>query len=68
MKTFRFTTKTQCGKTDMIIEEADTLELAKAKYRLHVANKHSPMKLVKVEVKWYRVGNTGWMIIIRCGG
>jgi len=48
----------------MIIEEADTLELAKAKYRLHVANKHSPMKLLKVEVKWYGAGISGWMNII----
>jgi hypothetical protein len=61
MKTFRFTTKTMCGKTDMIIEEADTLELAKAKYQLHIANKHSPMELVQIEVKWFGVGLSGWM-------
>lgn len=65
MKTFRFTTKTRCGKTDMIVEEADTLELAKAKYQLHVANKHTPMQLVKIEVKWYGCGTAGWIRILR---
>lgn len=64
MKTFRFTTKTRCGKTDMIVEEADTLELAKAKYQLHVANKHTPMQLVKIEVKWYGFGTAGWIKIL----
>ena len=65
MKTFRFTAKTQCGKTDMAIEEADTLELAKAKYQLHIANKHSPMKLVRIEVKWFGLGLSGWMKVVR---
>ena len=65
MKTFRFTTKTRCGKTDMIVEEADTLELAKAKYQLHVANKHTPMQLVKIEVKWDGCGTAGWIRILR---
>ena len=65
MKTFRFTTKTRCGKTDMIVEEADTLELAKAKYQLHVANKHTPMQLVKIEVKWCGFGTAGWIKILR---
>lgn len=59
MKTFRFTTLTRCGKTDIIVQEAGTLELAKAKYQLHVANKHSPMKLMKVEVKWHGI----WLLV-----
>ena len=65
MKTFRFTAKTRCGKTDTVIEEADTLELAKAKYQLHIANKHSPMKLVCTEVKWLGNGISGWMKVVR---
>ncbi len=51
MATFRFTTKTQCGKTDVIVQNGDTIEDAKAKYMFHNAMKHSPMQLIKTEVK-----------------
>lgn len=61
MNTFRFTTKTQCGKTDIIVQDADTLEGAKAKYMLHNAMKHTPMKLVKIEVRVRFGGFSNWM-------
>lgn len=60
MNTFRFTARTQCGKTNIVVEEAQTLEAAKAKYKLHVAMKHSPMKLLKTEVKTGSNGLFDW--------
>lgn len=60
MNTFRFTTKTRCGKTDIIVQDADTLEGAKAKYMLHNAMKHTPMKLIKIEMLMRFNGSSTW--------
>ena len=61
MNTYRFTTKTRCGKTDIIVQEADTLEEAKAKYKFYNAIRHTPMKLIKTEIKV--AFGCGWMQI-----
>ena len=51
MQTYRFITQTRCGKTDVIVQEANTLYEAKEKFRKHNELKHSPMKLIRVEFK-----------------
>jgi hypothetical protein len=48
---------TKCGVKDVIVESGDSFDDAYAKYKFHVAMKHSPMKLLKIEQKsgnfWY---------------
>lgn len=57
MNTYRFTTKTKCGKTDVVVQNADTLAEAREKFHRHNELTHTPMALVKVEYKrdgqWY---------------
>ena len=59
MAKFRMTYKTQCGKTDVVVEDGDYYEEALSKARKHIELKHSPMTLVLAEVKdhnaWYLV-------------
>ena len=51
MHTYRFTTKTRCGRTNIIVQNADTLAEAREKYQKHNAKTHTPMVVVKVEIK-----------------
>ena len=51
MNVYRFTTKTKCGKTDVIVQNADTLAEAKEKFHRRNELTHTPMTLVKVECK-----------------
>ena len=59
MNVYRFTTKTKCGKTDVIVQNADTLAEAKEKFHRHNELTHTPMALVKLEYKcgdhWFNV-------------
>jgi len=51
MNTYRFITKTKCGKTDVVVQNADTLYEAREKFHKHNELKHTPMVLVKIEFK-----------------
>ena len=51
MNTYRFVAKTRCGKTNVIVQNADTLAEAREKYLKHNAMTHTPMTIVKVETK-----------------
>lgn len=59
MNTFRFTAITQCGKTNIIIQMANSLWEAKDKLLKHNILKHSTMNIIKTEVMdhgiWCRV-------------
>lgn len=51
MNWYKFTMKTACGKTNVVIQQADTLQEAKDKYFKHNVLKHTPMTVIKIEVK-----------------
>lgn len=51
MNTYRMTYKTQCGITNVVVENGNTYAEAYRKAKVHVENKHSPMFLQKAEVK-----------------
>lgn len=59
MHTYRITCRTQCGKTDVIVENGNCYAEAWQKAKQHVFQKHSPMQVLKAEVKdgssWIRV-------------
>ena len=60
MNTYRITFMTLCGKMNLVIQTADTLEEAKNKAYRHNILTHSPMKIVRTEVRgldgrWTRI-------------
>lgn len=55
---YRLTYVTRCGKTNQVIETGDDREGAVMKARLHVEDKHTPMKLLKIECR--RHGTYFW--------
>lgn len=61
MNTYRFTLKTKCGKTDVAAFNAGTLEEAEGMLKRHLIQKHSPMKLLRIDVKCGMYGT--WSIV-----
>ena len=55
---YRLTYQPQCGKTNVVVETGDCIDEAWGKAKQHIENKHTPMKLVKVECRWH--GNYNW--------
>lgn len=51
MTTYRFTAKTRCGRTDVVVMDAPTLDMAKRMAKEHVWDKHTPVEVTKTEVK-----------------
>lgn len=61
MATFRMTYKTQCNKTNVVVETGDYYEEALSKAKKHIECKHTPMTLILAEVK----NHDRWNLIYR---
>jgi hypothetical protein len=59
VSTFKFVCITRCGKTNICIQNADTLYEAKNKFHKYNVLSHSPMRLLYIEYQingvWFRV-------------
>ena len=64
MATFRFTVEAQRGETVLFIEEAETLEAAEAKCKLHAICARLPSTPLKAEVKIVGLSLSMWVPII----
>lgn len=59
MNWYKFTFTTQCGKTNVVVQQADTLAEAKDKVYKHNILTHTPMQLKKIELennnRWFQI-------------